>query len=370
MKSNQTLRAGWLLVLLVPSLTGAVELHDPEEIPDDLTRLWTQRLTKRRGELIDWKTDLTRKIADFNRDGHKAPPEKWADLERRETLLLEEVGYYNRAVRYFKDDVKTAADACDSVSKFMYDEEFLELLGGEPRIRWPKRRHARLLNPLDKDQGRRDRELMRPLRPHDVRDLSIDDVAKLINERTHARIREAQRSASRAMNRATKKLEASLEPGETLLQKEASDPTFRALLHGITGKIAKQEYADVLAAEDQAFEEFDRIVEIREAEKDPVRVRRMLAESGHILTRRHVAIDQARVQLTKDVRAALDRLKREGYYTDQKDLVKKIKSDPRLRKAMNAAVSKAVQRQANAEALTFTEALHSLTKVMREFYGN
>ena len=94
--------------------------------------------------------------------------------------------------------------------KLLYDDEYLSQLFGGEGFRWPKRRHARLLNPLDKDQARRDLELMRPLRPHDVQDMSIDDVAKLIRERTDARIREAHRSASRAMNRATKKLEASL----------------------------------------------------------------------------------------------------------------------------------------------------------------
>jgi len=262
----------------------------------------------------------------------------------------------NNMIKYFlinRDENYTFHDA---IMRDMIDESS----AGQ---KWPgpKRRYGRLANPLDETQVQRDRELLRPLDHDKIRDLlTLEQAAHIVNERQHAREREATRRASNRMHEAMRKLEDEglLALGESVLDKEKNDPGFRKRLKGILSDITKDEIADVHKARSLALKEIGEIIETRAI--GPEKKQRFHKIQQEIYKRRDSDLGKINNQALKEMWDEMEQLKQEGFYSEGDDLVEKDRNNPHFKNAVNKAVQKVLLHQYEAECRVQQKTLEDL----------
>ncbi len=366
-----------LLVAVVPV---RVVLQEPLPVPSYVKGDARRVLEEQRSDLIGWRISLTATIKKINDEGQGVSDEKAEELEARKWYVLDQVHEYGKSLDQYDDKIKTMGGA-PQTSVRLSREEITFFLADRPDTidltllfssdlatrRWPGEEpppeHERLVNPLDKEQERRDKDILGPIDPGKMELLDIDEVVQLIHARRRARVREANRKASRTMHAEMARLSARLEPGETILGKKKTDPAFRQRLRSITASIAKQEIQDERQAESMAIRELGEIHEIRARLRDPARMRKVIAGINSRLER---ALAAAEARKPEDFKALIAQLEQGGYFESSDDLTERDKNDALLREAINDGLKRILENVDKKRVRAYDRAQNELLEATDE----
>ncbi len=366
--------------LVVAAVAIRADLPEPLPVPAHLNGDARHVVEQQRKDLVDWRGSLIADITKLNEEGQGVSAEKAKELLARKAYLLTQVVEYGKSLVQYDDKIKLITGAPqtsvqlsrEDITYFLSDRaDTIDLVTlFLPEIttrRWPGEEpppaHERLVNPLDKEQERRDKEILGPIDPGKVELLDLDQLAQLIHARRRARVREANRKASRAMHAEMDRLSAGLEPGETILGKKKADPAFREHLRSITARIAKQEIQDDQEASPMAIRELGKILEIRKRQRDPARMREVIAGINSRLERALVAADQRK---SEDFKALIAQLERGGYFESGDDLVERDKNDALLREAINDGLKRILADIEKKRVRAYDRALNELLEATDE----
>jgi len=362
----------------------AVDLPAVPAVPDGVSAAQREALSKGATQLAEWKAALEAKIAVFNQQGRNLPADKAPEYERRRALLLSEIREYIKSLNHFKDEIKTAqavAGQKPAPDRRLTKEEIRYFLWERPgsvaarasaltaASPFPGNPEDRLVNPLDTRQEALDRELLQPVDQTKLEDATLDQVCQIFVARRGAREREASRKASRAMNEEMKTLEGTLRPGESLLGKARTDADFGRRLSAVTGRIARQETADVRAAWTQAMTEMRDVIAYRARTRDPIRVRALLARTEEILARMDATVEEAHRRAEADVDAGMWKLMEEWRLSGGEDAIDKDRREEVFRRATDTVMIEAFTREHKTQRLARDQAQTDLVKAYEDFVG-
>lgn len=379
-----------LFLAVIPAYAG---IPLTSEITDDVLEPENTELSAQKDELLVLRDSIKLSVAIHNvKCSNVAPGSSIVDECRADQGKLQiEVSEYASAVLDFNKAVLEAPKITDTeqapwlsnsmVRHFLInrDENYTihttlirnMVHEGPAGQKWPdpEKRHERLVDPLDETQELWDHELLMSLDLEKTRDLSLDRVTQIVNERQDAREREAARRASNRMHEEIKKLENEGMPGtgESVIEKEKLGSEFRARLNNILSNITKDEVTDIHRARSLALEELGQIIEARAI--GPAKQQRFYETRQEIHNQFNNALDRIHTFALRDMSDEMDRMKQEGYYEDGDELIDKDRNDPHFREAVNEAVRKVLIRQYKAEHNVHIKAIKEIrnaVKILRE----